>query len=626
MSKQQKQFGTWSSPFSPQLMASGDSFKSVQWDDETGALVWLENGILRAQMGVDAPHNLTDDKMSVRGRAGAGYGGGEFTVVGGVAYFGGNGGRLYRRALTGGRSRPITPGFGGLCSPDASGDGQWVAFIHTYEDQDIIAVVDTEGKQWPRKLISGADFYMQPQWHPKGSYLAYIAWDHPQMPWDGTELHLAKLDYAHDRSPHIQEDNVIAGNTETAIFQPEFSPDGRFLAYISDETGFGQLYVYDLERQTHTQLTTVEAEHGTPAWVQGISVYGWSSDSKRLFFLRIKNAISTVHEFHLETATERQISQLHHYTGIERLVVSKDDQLALIASSSKQPTRLITYHLDAGQRVYARSDMESLSADDMAEGHPISWNGVDGETVHGLYYAPTNSRFEDTGAPPLVILVHGGPTSHRLAGFDKDVNFFTTRGLAVLNLNHRGSTTYGRDYMTRLYGDWGIVDVDDAVSGAKHLAAHAKADLNKVVISGGSAGGFTVLQALIRYPGVFKAGVCKYGVADQFLMAQETHKFEARYNDYLLGPLPEAADLYRERSPAFHADKIVDPIIIFQGSDDEVVPQNQSDAIVSVLRSSGVPHEYHVYEGEGHGFRKPETIADYYTKVMKFLTKYVIYA
>jgi dipeptidyl aminopeptidase/acylaminoacyl peptidase len=249
---------------------------------------------------------------------------------------------------------------------------------------------------------------------------------------------------------------------------------------------------------------------------------------------------------------------------------------------------------------------------------------MDGGLAHGMFYAPHNETYEGIGLPPLMVLVHGGPTSQRWASFDEEAQFFASRGYAVLQVNHRGSTGYGRDYRNMLRGNWGIYDVQDSVSGARHLAAEGRADGGKLVIQGGSAGGFTVLKALEDYPGVFKAGIDLYGVSDHFDLNFNSHKFEIRYNDTLLGPYPEAAALLRERSPLFFVDKIQDPIAVFQGEDDNVVPRNQSDEVVKSLQRRGVPHVYHLYPGEGHGFTKPETIQHYYGEVEKFLRVHVI--
>jgi dipeptidyl aminopeptidase/acylaminoacyl peptidase len=251
---------------------------------------------------------------------------------------------------------------------------------------------------------------------------------------------------------------------------------------------------------------------------------------------------------------------------------------------------------------------------------------MDGGTVYGLYYPPHNPHFSGLGKPPLIVRVHGGPTSQARAAFNATAQFFATRGYAFLEVNHRGSTGYGRAYWEALKGKWGIYDVQDSICGARFLAEQGWVDETRRVIMGGSAGGFTVLQALVDFPGFFKAGICLYGVTNQFSLVAVTHKFEARYSDSLLGSLPEAAEVYRARSPLFHADKIQDPLILFQGEEDTAVPRAQSDAIVALLRQRGVPHEYHLYPGEGHGFLKTQTIEHLYTTADRFLRQYVIFA
>ena len=251
---------------------------------------------------------------------------------------------------------------------------------------------------------------------------------------------------------------------------------------------------------------------------------------------------------------------------------------------------------------------------------------MDGGIVYGLFYPPHNERFEGPGKPPLMVRIHGGPTSQVEANFNAEAQFFATRGYAVLEVNYRGSSGYGRKYRNMLRGNWGIYDVEDAVSGARYLSSQGRVDAERMVISGGSAGGFTVLKVLEDYPGTFKAGICLYGVSNQFTLAAETHKFEQHYSDSVLGPLPEAADIYRERSPIFFVDKIQDPIALFQGEDDQVVVPSQSDEVAASLARRGVPYIYHLYPGEGHGFRKAETIEHLYQAIEKFLREHVIYA
>ncbi|MBZ0283348.1 MAG: S9 family peptidase [Anaerolineae bacterium] len=642
-------FGTWSSPFSPKAYAEMLSLNDVQWDGDT--LVWHENrgprGVLVAQTGTEAPRDLTGE-LSARGAVG--YGGGAFTVGHGHVYFG-IGSRLYRQPLNGGIAKAITPSFGEVAAPRLSADGKWLLYVYSYEHHDGLALVDAEGKSWPSQFATGTDFIMQPAWHPVGEYAAYIAWNHPNMPWDVTELRFVTLEYDRAGVPGAASTETIVGGVDNAIFQPEFSPDGRYLAYVSDQTGWNQLYFYDIQSRTHTQLTTVEADHATPAWIQGLRVYGWTADSKSILYLRNEQGFISLWRVDITSQQSSRLPGLEAYTDLGQIAVAAEGHtLAVIAANSQtsprvvsldfsppappalslqsteQPSIAVVVGEEKRERIHRRASGETLPASALAEAEAIEWAGHDGETAYGLYYAPKNERFEGTGAPPLIVYVHGGPTSQVRAGFSVAAQVFATRGFAVFMVNHRGSTGYGKAYMNKLRGNWGIYDVEDSASGAAYLAAQGKADPRRFVILGGSAGGYTVLQSLVDKPGFYKAGVCLYGVSNQFSLAMDTHKFEERYSDSLLGPLPEAADLYRERSPLFHADKIVDPMIVFQGEDDKVVVKSQSDSIVEALRRKGIPHEYHVYAGEGHGWRKPETIEHYYNATLNFLKQHVVFA
>ncbi len=626
--KQPKQFGLWPSPISPKRLARGIGFSDVAWDHD-GTLVWRESrsgqGVLVVQPADgSAPRDLNSD-FAVS--AGVGYGGGDFSVGGGNVYFvEKESKRIYRQPTQtgGGITRPISPAFGAAASPTLSPKGQHLLYIHTNERQDSIAIVDAEGASWPQKLVSGDDFYMQPCWHPDGERIAWIAWNHPQMPWDGTKLQIASLQVERWQ---VSETTTIAGDEDTSIFQPQFSPDGRYLAYVSDKSGWWQIYVYDLESKEYRQLTHGEAEHGIPAWVQGMRTYGFSPAGESVYYIRIQEGFNSLWQVDIASGEAKQLSLDEEYTWLEQIAVHhKREQLALIASGGMTPTRVISFSQKDGARVWRRSTSEDLPPSTYTPPEPLTWQGMDGEQVYGLFYEPQSDQFESVGSPPLIALIHGGPTSQRGASFYSNVQFFTTRGYAVLQVNYRGSTGYGRAYRDKLRGNWGIYDVEDAVSGVRHLVAQNRVDEKRMVIMGGSAGGFTVLKALEDYPGVFKAGVCLYGVANQFTLVADTHKFEERYSDSLLGSLPEAADIYRERSPIFFADKIQDPIIVFQGEDDKVVPQAQSDAIVEALQRNGVPHEYHLYAGEGHGFRKAETIEHFFSAVERFLKEHVIYS
>jgi dipeptidyl aminopeptidase/acylaminoacyl peptidase len=626
--KTRRQYGLWDSPIKATSLARGIEFVEVAWS-ESGTLTWLER---RGERGVivvqpadgQARHDLNDE-YSVRARVG--YGGGDFALGKGNVYFAEAGtGRIYRQSLAGGTALAVTPGFGNAAAPKLSPDGRWLVYIHTDQGKDCLALVNSLGELWPTKLVWGQDFYMQPSWHPAGDHLAWIEWDHPNMPWDGTYLRMGKLIIQGQGTPTLGKVETIAGDGKTSILQPEFSPDGRYLAYISDSSGWWQLYLYDLERGVHRQLTHAQAEHGLPAWGQGQRTYGFSPDGRQLFVQRnLEGKISLI-RIEVQSGEEHEIV-LEGYSELRQIAVAPaGERLALLASAGTIPPRVITCDLSGKMHVRARGTAENLLQEVYVAPQHVTWKGMDGGDVYGLYYAPHSSVFEGIGNPPLVVLIHGGPTSQRVAAFYSDVQFFTSRGYAVLQVNYRGSTGYGREYRDRLRGNWGIYDVQDAVSGARRLAEQELVDGDKLVIMGGSAGGFTVLKALEDYPGFFKAGICLYGVSNHFTTVAETHKFEAHYWDTLLGPLPEAAELYRERSPIFYTDKIIDPIVIFQGEEDVVVPFAQSDEVAESLRRRGVPHEYHLYPGEGHGFRKPETIVHMYETIEKFLKQHVIYA
>jgi len=639
-----RQYGLWDSPISPISLARGITFSDVAWDHD-GTLVWREGrsdrGVLVVHRPDDhAPRDLNSE-LSIRARVG--YGGGDFTVGHGQTYFvEADSGRIYRQPLSSGKSQPLTPAFGAFASPSLSPDGSWLAFVHSFEGQDSLGIVDSGGNFWPGKLVSGDDFYMQPTWHPDGTRLAWIAWNHPNMPWDGCCIRMGTLSFPEKGLPFLVEITTLAGDQSTSVFQPEFSPDGRYLAFVSDSTGWWQLYLHDLSSGHQRQLTSFQADHGEPAWVQGLRTYAFSPDGQALFYLRNQAGFASLWRLDIASGAHQHLALDDSYTWLEQIAVAPQQdidgqaRLALLASGGQTPARMITFAIpltvddnppaQIPSQIRARSSAEDIPLHTYSLPEDLTWQGLDGGDVFGIYYPAHNEAFEGLALPPLVVLIHGGPTSQRRASFNPQAQFFATRGYAVLEVNYRGSTGYGRQYWEALKSNWGVYDVQDAVSGADHLSKTGKVDGSRLVIMGGSAGGYTVLQALEHHPGFFKAGICLYGVANQFTLAAETHKFEQHYLDTLLGPLPQASNLYRERSPIFQADRIVDPIAVFQGEDDQVVPRAQSDEIVASLKRRGVPYEYHLYPGEGHGFRKTETIEDFYRSVEKFLKQYVIFA
>lgn len=629
MARQIALYGTWKSPLTLQMMAGNNRLNDVQWDSDGVTLVWHETragiGTLIAQTGTDAPHVLTGNTTRVSG--GLGYGGGEFTVSHGHVVYAADK-RLWRLPIQQGMARAITPPSGAVSSPAVSHDGRWVAYLQSDEGVDRVLVVDGEGTRLPQILAAGSDFVAQPTWHPQATHLAYIAWHIPNMPWNASELRLITLAYDTQGNPYNAIEETLVSAEDIAICQPQFSPDGRYLSYISDATGWGHIYLHDLADGGHQQITEGDYEHGLPNWVMGLRQYAWAEDGRSLTYIRAAKGFFSVWRYDLNTQSHSRVEGLEEYTHLHHIAISsKGDNVALIASSGRIPARILTISRGEGIRVVHRSTSERLNPATLADCEAISWATGDGETAHGLYFAPANPDYEGIGLPPLIVLVHGGPTSQRNAEYEDQVHFFSTRGVAVLQVNHRGSTGYGKAYMNRHRHSWGVYDVDDSKSGALYLAGQGLIDRSKMVIMGGSAGGFTVLMMLAHHSSVFKAGINLYGVANQFTIAMDADfKFENHYYDWLLGSLPDHAARWRASSPVFDAHQIKDAMLVLQGNEDNVVPKSQSDEIVAALKRNGVPHEYVVYEGEGHGFRKPATIVDMYTKIERFLKQYVVFA
>lgn len=618
--KTNRAFGLWKSQISPELIAAAIGLSDPQWDSDGKTLVWGEmrsgKGVLMAQPVGEAPYELSGG-LNMRG--GVGYGGGDFTVRDGVVIFAAKDGRLYRRPLGQGFPKAITPEFGSAAAPQISPNERWVAYVQTYEGKDVLAVVDAEGTLWPQMLVEGADFYMQPAWHPTGEGIGWVEWDHPNMPWDGTRLMYAALE---GESPQLQSAQHLAGDADTPVLQPAFSPDGHYLSFIQNEGEWDQLVVLDLSDGSRRVLVEGQALL-KPAWVQGVVVQAWSADSRQIHYLRTAAGITTLNTVDVSTGevSERDLTP---YTALSQPSVSIEGRISLLASAPTVSPQVISVG-ESGVQIHQRSTSEAISSGDLPTPYEINWQSEEGDRVFGIYSPPTSSRYTSDGLPPVIVLIHGGPTSAVQIGYNLEAAFFTSRGYGYLEVNYRGSTGYGRAYREALRGRWGELDVIDAAGGAKALAGQGLADPDRLVIKGGSAGGYTVLNALIRYPGLFKAGLCSYGVSNLFTLAMDTHKFEERYTDSLVGPLPEAAEKYREWSPVFHAERIKDPVAIFQGDEDKVVPPSQSEEVVKALKANGVPHEYHLYPGEGHGFRKSETRQAYYEAIERFLLQYVIF-
>ena len=435
-------------------LTSAIRLRDVVWDTDGQTVVWLEGRgddsvVLCQGEGDGAPRELTAG-FSVRARVG--YGGGDFTVSHGRLYFVNRGERLFVRDLTAGRPLPLTPAFGRPAAPTVSRDGKWVVFVHTYEDVDRLAVTDSQGAHWPQSLVTGSDFYMQPAWHPSGDRVAWIEWDHPSMPWDGTRLVLGNLSIAGESLPRLADTSVMAGaGDDEAVFQPEFSPDGRYLAYVSDRRGWSDVWLYDLETGGHRCLDEADGDVGMPAWIQGIRVIGFSADSRHLFFTQTAEGRRRAYSCPLEGGEPAPVEALSAYTQVEQITLSPNgESFACIASSSEISPRVLSVRRDR-IRIHARSTGESLRPEELSVPRPVDWTADNGDPVYGLYYHPApTSDSEAQGPPPLIVHIHGGPTSQANAGFEAELQYFATRGYAVVAVNHRGSTGYGRKYTQAL--------------------------------------------------------------------------------------------------------------------------------------------------------------------------------
>ncbi len=619
--KQLLPYGTWPSPITPTMIGQGIRLNDVQWAPNAETLVWSQSlsgqTSLFAQKRDDAPYNLT---VGFNPSGGVGYGGGEFDAGDEGVVFVDKNGRLYFKPYGPGSPHPLTPAFGSSASPTISPDGKRVLYVNSYEGQDVLATADLHSAKWPQILAEGADFYMQPTWSPDGKAIAWVEWDHPNMPWDGTRLRFGLLD---ESATKLIEAHTLDGNADTPTFQPLFSPDGTKLAYLRNEGEWDQLLVLDLQTgQKH--ILVQDKSLLPPAWVQGMRAIAWSPDSDTLYYFENNQAVISLCQTSLQNPSPARID-VGAYTHLSQLSVSKDGSLAVIAESPQLPARVLMVQEGKVQTV-VRAMADLVEPENLPDPQSINWQSSDGMQVYGTYYPPTNKHFKADGVPPVVVYVHGGPTSQTPVGFNLEAAFFTSRGYGYFVVNYRGSTGYGRTYRNKLRQNWGKIDLQDSVEGAQALVQKGLADPFKLIIKGGSAGGYTVLNALIHHPGFFKAGLCSYGVSNLFTMDMDTHKFEAHYNASLIGKLPEAAQRYHDWSPIFHADKIRDAIAIFQGTDDKVVPQDQSDSIVEILASNKVPHTYRLYPGEGHGFRKTENLIDFYQTTERFLRQHVIFS
>ncbi len=448
-------------------------------------------------------------------------------------------------------------------------------------------------------LAVGSDFYASPNLSPDGSQLAWLCWDHPNMPWDGTELWVGRI----GQDGALENVERVAGGADESIFQPQWSPDGT-LYFVSDRSGWWNIYRWKNNRIK--PLVAMEAEFGLPQWVFGMSTYAFES-AQRLICAFTRKGRWRLAEIDLPTDKMRIIET--PYTDIAYLKAAAG-QAVLAGGTAGEATSIVRLDLTTHEpEILRRSSQVGIDAGFLSVPQPIEFPTAQGQTAHAFFYPPQNKdyRAPDAERAPLIVISHGGPTASTTQTLNLAIQYWTSRGVAVLDVNYGGSTGYGRAYRQRLNGQWGIVDTQDCVNGAKYCAEKFGIDPQRLIIRGGSAGGYTALCALVFYDS-FQAGASYYGVSDLAALAQETHKFESRYLDQLIGPYPERQDLYEARSPIHQAEGLACPIIFFQGLEDKVVPPSQAEKMVAILKEKKLPVAYIAFEKEQHGFRRAQNI------------------
>jgi len=606
-----KPYGSWKSPITSDLIVAGTISLSEPCFDGANIL-WLEGRpseggrvVIVRRTPDGATTDVTPPGFNVRTTVHE-YGGGAYVVGRGDIYFSNFGDqRLYHQPIAD-VARPITSP-GKIRYADAAIDRHrnrlyCVREDHTASDRDPVnslVSVDLQGNRTEQVLVSGNDFYSSPRLSPDGSRLAWLTWNHPNMPWDGCELWIGEL----DSDPRIVRSERVAGGPDESIFQPEWSPGGM-LHFVSDRTGWWNLY--RCAGGAIHALCPMEAEFGEPQWVFGMSTYAFESEDRIVCTYCEKGTW----RLGILDAKDGRLERIEtSYTDISGIRASSD-RAVFCAGSPTQSMAVILLDLRTREsQVLRRSNSITIDPGYLSKPEAIEFPTENGRTAHGFFYPPTNRDYEAPAGerPPLMVISHGGPTSATTTTLKLTIQHWTSRGIGVLDVNYGGSTGYGTEYRRRLNGQWGVVDLDDCVSGARYLADRGLADAKRLIIRGGSAGGYTTLAAL-TFRNVFRAGASYYGISDLEALEHDGHKFESRYNHSLVGPYPERAQLYRARSPIHFIDRLSCPIILFQGLEDKVVPPNQAEMMYDALLKKGLPVAYVPFEGEQHGFRKAENI------------------
>jgi dipeptidyl aminopeptidase/acylaminoacyl peptidase len=604
-------YGSWPSRIRVEDAVGGSIALAEVWTDGDDIL-WVEGRpaeggrrVVVRRTADGSIHDVTPSGFNVRSRVHE-YGGGSLVVRGGLVVFSSFAdGRLYAQRTDGSdKPRAITPespgGPNGWRYADLRIDQSRARILAIREDHaggddavNTIVAVPLDGGE-PQVLIDGHDFFAAPRVSPDGRRLAWLSWDHPNMPWDGTTLWVAAL--AADGTP-IDPERVAGGPTEW-ISQPRWSPDGT-LWFLAERDEWAA--VMSLDDYRAGRGSTMDAEFAPPEWVFDRPTYAFLGSGAILAAAR---SDGRDHLWRIDSTTGSATELDVPFTEIA-YVVAHTDAIAFIGGQPAAPSALV--RLDAATGTWEeirRASNTAIAREDISIPEPITFPTTGGETAHALYYPPVNPDVTAPAAdrPPLLVRSHGGPTASASSALNPTVQFMTSRGIAVVDVDYGGSTGYGRSYRRRLEGGWGVVDLDDCIAAARFLVDRGDADPERLGVTGGSAGGYTTLAAL-TFRDVFAAGISYFGIGDLETFVRDTHKFESRYLDRLVAPYPAGAAVYRERSPIHYVDRLSRPVLLLQGLDDRVVPPNQAQDMADALRAKGIPYAYLGFEGEGHGFR-----------------------
>ncbi|HYB29023.1 MAG TPA: S9 family peptidase [Solirubrobacteraceae bacterium] len=616
-------YGSWPTPLTAEVvLASATGLGGVAVDGED--ILWSETRpeeagrvqlVRRSASGETT--ELLPDGFSARTRVHE-YGGAAWWTRGGVLWFANwSDQRLCRIGADGAgpialTPEPQAPAGDRYADGDLRPDGAELVCIREHHPPDgrgaidvvnEIVTLDPRLPATPTPTVTGPDFVAHPRFSPDSRRLCWIEWDHPNMPWDGTRLKVRLLDGG--------AETTVAGGPEESVLEPAWQADGS-LVFISDRSGWWNLYRWDPVKDRIETLVKTDADIGLPPWSlsgaryvtlpDGRIVYAASRDGRDRLAVRRRDGTS------VDVATP--------FSVIDDLQVAGEHEVVAIAASPVAESAIVRIRLD-GEPPWIETlrPPRDLSRYGVAPGYLSQPEAIEFPTAgehraHALFYAPVNPDVAPPAdeLPPLLVMIHGGPTAQAHPALQLGIQYWTTRGFAVVDVDYRGSNSYGREYRNLLRGSWGVADVEDCIAAAWYLAREGRVDPGRMCISGGSAGGFTVLAALARADTPFAAGADSFGIADLEVLARDTHKFESRYLDRLIGPYPEQRERYVERSPIHHLDELRRPLIVLHGREDAVVPLSQSEMIVSALRANGAPVAYLVFDGEQHGFRQGPNI------------------